>query len=111
MKVLFIEDDAEIGEFVCDNLERLGHQYAWAKDGESLIKIVVEFGITHFDFVLSDIHVPGYNFTHMIETCSRANVPLLAQSSTSSRKHKYQMRKALDINELNRMITVTMEQR
>ena len=108
MKVLFIEDDDQIADLVKQNLKDLGHNFVWCHDGESVVKVLENFGLEHFDFVLSDVQVPGYNILQMKDACDKRQIPLLVQSGNVRTYHEFQMQKALDKEELEEMMERTM---
>ena len=53
--ILLAEDDQNLGFMIKDNLEELGHEVHWAKDGESAILV---FKKNQFDLCLLDIMMP-----------------------------------------------------
>ncbi|MGH8636643.1 MAG: hybrid sensor histidine kinase/response regulator, partial [Burkholderiales bacterium] len=55
-RVLVVDDESEIASLLCEILELAGHEVAIATSGESALRCVVE---GDYDFVLSDMRMPG----------------------------------------------------
>ena len=53
-RILYIEDDLEIGSWVQEDLEQRGFNVKWLKTGEGAEKAVI-----HSDLVVLDVMLPG----------------------------------------------------
>jgi len=56
MKILVVDDEVEVGNFLCDFLERLGLETEKATCGEEALKM---FGLIKPDWILLDLKMPG----------------------------------------------------
>jgi DNA-binding response OmpR family regulator len=64
-RVLFIEDDPEIGELVSERLRELGHAVTWAQDGAEGFRRYEE---DDFDLIILDLRLPSL---HGLDICQR----------------------------------------
>jgi DNA-binding response OmpR family regulator len=64
-RVLFIEDDAQIGELVAGQLRELGHAVHWAQDGAEGFQAYQD---EDFDLVILDLRLPSL---HGLDICRR----------------------------------------
>jgi len=64
-RVLFIEDDTQIGELVAGQLRELGHAVHWAQDG---VEGFQTYRDTDFDLVILDLRLPSL---HGLDICRR----------------------------------------
>lgn len=55
-RVLFVEDDPQIGELVTEQLRELGHAVHWAQDGADGFQVYQD---DDFDLVLLDLRLPS----------------------------------------------------
>ncbi len=56
MRLLILEDDAQLGEAVTDGLRQLGHAVDWFRDGEQADAAI---GSAAFDALVLDLGLPG----------------------------------------------------
>ena len=56
MKILVVDDEVEVGRFLCDFLKRLGLEAEKATGGEEALKM---FGLIKPDWVFLDLKMPG----------------------------------------------------
>ena len=66
-KVLIVEDDEIIREFLADSLEMKGYEARWVANGALAM---VELEKARFDLVLSDVRMPeidGVKLSHMVK--------------------------------------------
>lgn len=86
MRMLVIEDDAEMRVVVREMLEELGCSVIEAEDGE---KAVSHFAEARFDAVLTDILMPNKEGIETIRALKRArpDVPIVAMSGGGIRRN------------------------
>ncbi len=76
MKILLVEDEFRLAEFIKKGLEECSHQTEIAKDGEMGLKMVFE---NTYDVIIMDVNLPklnGYDLTQKIRT-ENVNIPIL----------------------------------
>lgn len=80
VRVLYLEDDADLGELTREILEREGFAVKWVNNGEEGLEAVKEHV---FDIVIADIMMPkldGYTFLKIIREQGN-NIPLILLSA------------------------------
>jgi two-component system OmpR family response regulator len=80
MKVLLIEDDKKIGEFIVDGLKQAGHNPDWAQDGMDGLFLATE---QKYDVIIADRMLPKLDGLAIIQTLRNSNnkTPVLILSS------------------------------
>lgn len=68
-KILFLEDDIELGETVVEMLEEKGYSVSWAKDGEEAAEISFE---NVYDLYIFDVNVPYMDGFELLEALREA---------------------------------------
>lgn len=63
-KILLVEDEAKIAEFVIQSLEKAGYQVAYAPDGVTGLKHIFK---DYYDLVLLDITLPKLNGLELLQ--------------------------------------------
>ena len=85
-KILVVDDEASITEFVSYNLKREGYDVSVAMDGDSALEMA---GSRPFDLVILDVMLPGMNG---YEVCKRlrtiSSVPVLFLSARDTELDK-----------------------
>lgn len=86
-KVLYIEDDPEIGRFVKDDLERRGYDVIWRQSGDEAPALVAGC-----DVVVLDVMLPGLDGFTVGQRLKREapSVPILMLSARTSMDDKLQ---------------------
>ncbi|GKU77888.1 response regulator transcription factor [Paenibacillus sp. L3-i20] len=87
VKVLYIEDDKEIGRFVEDHLESKGYEVVWLRSGEGAAALH-----EGCDLVILDVMLPGldgYSVGQRLKT-ARPSIPILMLSARTSIDDKLQ---------------------
>jgi DNA-binding response OmpR family regulator len=87
MKILLIEDEKKIAEFVCDGLQRAGFEVAMAKSGEEGFKLL----ISHvYDALLLDVMLPAMSGLDVLEKIREINIaiPVIILSAKSDIQDK-----------------------
>ncbi|KMQ65121.1 hypothetical protein ACM46_13110 [Chryseobacterium angstadtii] len=80
IRVLYLEDDADLGEITRDILEREGFTVKWVNNGEEGLEAVKDY---LFDIIIADIMMPkldGYTFLKTIREQGN-NIPLILLSA------------------------------
>src|SRR4029079_13474885 len=78
VRVLIIEDSADVQFILKTELEMMGYAVEVAQDGESGLKVVVE---TNPDVIISDIGMPGmdgFEFVQRLKATAMSAVPVVA---------------------------------
>lgn len=90
-KILLVEDEDNIGEFVRLNLEALGHSVTRFSEAESAARLY-ESGRADFDIALLDIMLPGMNGVSLCEFIRRKSgtVGIIMMSAKSQEQDKVQ---------------------
>lgn len=90
-KILLVEDEDNIGEFVRLNLESLGHSVTRFAQAESAAQLY-ESGRADFDIALLDIMLPGMNGMSLCEFIRRKSdtVGIIMMSAKSQEQDKVQ---------------------
>lgn len=86
MRILVVDDEVPITEFVSYNLKREGYEVAVAHDGVSAIEAATN---THFDLIVLDVMLPGMSG---FDVCQRlrqtSSVPVLFLSARDTELDK-----------------------
>lgn len=82
MKILYIEDDSELGMMISEILSVKGHMVVWVQD-RSYVNKHDNKDYSAYDLVISDFEVPGGTFQHTKECCEEQGVPLLLASGST----------------------------
>jgi two-component system, OmpR family, response regulator len=80
MKILLIEDDKKIGEFIVDGLKQAGHNPDWAQDGMDGLFLATE---QKYDVIIADRMLPKLDGLAIIQTLRNSGnkTPVLILSS------------------------------
>ncbi|GHT87058.1 DNA-binding response regulator [Bacteroidia bacterium] len=85
-RILIVEDDKAISDFIANNLEYTGYEYSVFFDGS---EAVVSLEYDHsFDLALLDIMLPGINGFDLMEHMKKYNIPVIyltAKTDVSSK--------------------------
>lgn len=76
MRILVVEDDAGVGELVCDDLTDQGYAIDWAHDGDEALAFQRSFP---YDLIILDIMLPGTDGFAVVRRLrkQRQHVPVL----------------------------------
>ncbi|WP_028612766.1 response regulator transcription factor [Paenibacillus harenae] len=87
VRLLYIEDDREIGSFVCKHLEKQGYEVHWVTSGESALKAAAGCKL-----VILDVMLPGLDGFTVGQRLKKADpaVPILMLSARTSIDDKLQ---------------------
>ena len=118
MRILVIDDEAEVREITKELLRFLGHEVITAECGEAGIKLV-QSGLP--DLVITDLNMPRMNGIQVIESTRLASktVPIILYSGNSENWQEQGLRaganatlsKPYTINEMRSAIKIAMESR
>ena len=83
MRVLLVEDDEKIGEFVGKGLRQDGHTVDWVRDGDDGMRAM---RATRYDAAIVDLMLPGTNGMLLIRATRERNdrTPIIVLSARSS---------------------------
>ena len=92
-RVLFIEDDPQIGELVTDQLRELGHAVDWLQDGADGFARYEE---ADFDLVILDLRLPSL---HGLDICRqiRADDPFIPIVMLTAKAEKRDVVRGLEL--------------
>ncbi|KXH83254.1 response regulator transcription factor [Chryseobacterium kwangjuense] len=79
-RILYLEDDLDLGELTCEMLNREGFSVKWVNDGQEGLEAIKK---QTFDMVVADIMMPkldGYTFLKTIRDDGN-NIPLILLSA------------------------------
>lgn len=86
IRILVVDDEPSISEFVSFNLKKEGYQVEVAADGNTALEL---FGASEFDIVILDIMLPGMNGYEVCKNIrERSEVPVLFLSARDSELDK-----------------------
>lgn len=90
MRLLLVDDDAEMLEFLQASLDQIGHQHEIARDGEAALTLLRECPGGHFDLVLLDLQMPDKNgWDTLYELREAGNeIPVIIISGLKSMEQK-----------------------
>lgn len=80
VKILLIEDDAQVAQFIADGLTKLGYSVKHAADGIAGKQLAID---KHFDLMIVDRMLPGCDGLSIVEAvrANENNVPVLFLSA------------------------------
>jgi two-component system OmpR family response regulator len=80
MRVLLVEDDARIGEFVQKGLRQEGHVVEWVRDGEDGLRLLTA---TAHEVAIVDVMLPGRDGLSLLREARRrgARTPVIVLSA------------------------------
>ncbi len=80
--LLLIEDEELVGTMIRINLESLGHNVTWSRDGRQALDLL---GNQHFDLILLDINLPGKDGISLLRTLRQTDTstPVLMLTARS----------------------------
>lgn len=86
-KILYIEDDLEIGSWVKEDLEQRGFEVIWLKSGDGAEKVVIDS-----DIVILDVMLPGLDGFTVGQRLKREmpNIPIIMLSARTAVDDKLQ---------------------
>ncbi|MCA9836634.1 MAG: response regulator transcription factor [Trueperaceae bacterium] len=89
MRLLVVEDDAQLGDLLLDDLSDEGYSVDWAQAGDEALSLLESFP---FDLVVLDVMLPGLDGFSLIEELrhQKNNVPVLmltAKDQVADRIH------------------------
>lgn len=87
MKILYIEDDLDIGSWVKEDLEERGYEVDWLKSGEGAVNLVKDA-----DLVILDVMLPGLDGFTVGQRLKKESpdIPILMLSARTSVDDKLQ---------------------
>lgn len=86
VKILLVEDNDLNIEITTKIIEELKYTCEVAKDGIEAIKIIKEKGITYYNLILMDIHMPkynGYEISKILKVDLGLDIPIVALTATN----------------------------
>lgn len=83
MKILYIEDNQDIGELTYMLLTENSHEVLWVQNRQDIPQV-----LSQFELVVSDYNVPGGTFEETVTNCERAGIPLLLVSGNHLAHYK-----------------------
>src|SRR5262249_55093486 len=64
LRVLFVDDETSLREFMCSELPRLGHEVTVCPDGRTALKALEK---STFDAAILDLRMPGMSGLEVLE--------------------------------------------
>ena len=82
MRILVVEDTADIGEAIVARLERMGHAVDWESDGDAAADML---GVQDYDLLVLDIMLPGRDGIALLKElrARRRSTPVLVLTARS----------------------------
>jgi two-component system response regulator TctD len=82
VRILVVEDTADIGEAIVARLERMGHAVDWERDGEAAGDML---GVQDYDLLVLDIMLPGRDGIALLKElrARRRSTPVLVLTARS----------------------------
>lgn len=113
MQILVVDDEVEVGSFLCDFLKRLGLEAQKATCGEDALKM---FGLIKPDWVLLDLKMPGMDGLEVLRKMKEINSGIqaimitgrddeLSESEAHALGARDYLIKPVDLDELRAKIT------
>lgn len=98
LKFLFVEDEEELLQIICDALTKLEINYVTAKNGKEALEVIAEN--SDIDVIVTDINMPYMNGLEMIKRLKNDgnNLPIIIMSAHTEDEY-IQKAKTLGINE------------
>jgi DNA-binding response OmpR family regulator len=86
MKILLVEDEPKLNQFVKKGLEQHGYAVDSAMNGSVAIEMAA---VTNYDLVILDLMLPGQSGFEVLENMKRFNIkmPVMILSALSSSEH------------------------
>lgn len=83
MKLLIVEDDKKIGEYIKQSLEQAGFTVDWSQDGVEAVEFVASYS---YDLIILDIMLPKLNGMAILEQVRKQGIktPVLILSAKQS---------------------------
>lgn len=86
LKLLFVEDEAELLNILCSTLEKLNANFILAKNGEEALKVLEEH--KDIDIIITDINMPVMNGLELIKTVKETrNTPFIITSAHTEKEY------------------------
>ncbi|QDF28113.1 response regulator [Halarcobacter anaerophilus] len=81
LKLLFVEDEADLVEIITDTLKKLDANFLSAKNGQEALELVEQN--RDIDIIVTDINMPVMNGLKMIEELKKRgfNIPVIIMSA------------------------------
>jgi YesN/AraC family two-component response regulator len=81
LKLLFVEDEADLVEIITDTLKKLDANFLSAKNGQEALELIEQN--RDIDIIVTDINMPVMNGLKMIEELKKRgfNIPVIIMSA------------------------------
>jgi PAS domain S-box-containing protein len=117
-RILVVEDNSEVGEFLTQMLREMGHETTWAPNAQTAL-MLLDRDPGAYDVVFSDVVMPGMSGLELAEhiRATHADLPVILTSgynhvSAPEDVHGFELlRKPYSISALSRVLMRTLMER
>ena len=86
LKLLFVEDEADLLDILCSTLEKLNANFIIAKNGEEALEVLDKHD--DIDIIITDINMPMMDGLELIKTVKQSkNIPFIITSAHTEKEY------------------------